>query len=70
MLNEDLSLSKDFFFGKSEVRKFTIMGNFFNAFNRVVFGGPNTSFESPAFGDISSQNNSPREIQIMLRLQF
>ena len=35
----------------------------FNAFNRVQFGNPNTSINSSAFGVISSQQNSPRNIQ-------
>jgi hypothetical protein len=69
LLNEDLSLAKDFFL-KSEQRKLTFQANFFNAFNRVVFGGPNNSLESAAFGSISSQANANREIQFMLRLQF
>jgi hypothetical protein len=42
----------------------------FNAFNRVQFGNPNTSINSSAFGVISSQQNSPRNIQLALRLLF
>jgi hypothetical protein len=42
----------------------------FNAFNRVQFGNPNTSINSTAFGVISSQQNSPRNIQVALRLLF
>jgi hypothetical protein len=74
-LNEDLSLSKDFFL-KSEQRQLTFQANFFNGFNRAIFGGPNRSVESPAFGVISSQVGDPqsgisgREIQFVLRLQF
>jgi hypothetical protein len=42
----------------------------FNTFNRVQFGVPNTSINSTAFGVISSQQNSPRNLQLGLRLLF
>jgi len=42
----------------------------FNTFNRVQFGVPNTSINSSAFGVISSQQNSPRNLQLGLRLLF
>jgi hypothetical protein len=45
----------------------------FNLFNRVQFGPPNTAATTNAnstFGVISSQANSPRLIQLALRLRF
>jgi hypothetical protein len=42
----------------------------FNAFNRVQFQIPNTSINSAAFGRISAQANSPRDIQLALKLLF
>ena len=42
----------------------------FNAFNRVQFGIPNTGITSNLFGRISSQQNSPRDIQLALKLMF
>jgi hypothetical protein len=42
----------------------------FNTFNRVQFGVPNVSINSTAFGVISSQQNSPRNLQLGLRLLF
>ncbi len=69
LLDEDFTLGKDFFLG-NETRKLSFKVNFFNAFNRVRFGNPNTRIESPAFGKISSQLNNPREIQMALRLQL
>jgi len=42
----------------------------FNAFNRVQFGNPNTNINSTAFGVISSQQNSPRNLQLALRFLF
>lgn len=44
---------------------------FFNAFNRVQFAGPNTSISSSSFGQIFlNQTNTPRQIQAGLRLSF
>ena len=44
---------------------------FFNAFNRVQFAGPNASISSTSFGEIFlSQANNPRAIQAGLRLSF
>jgi hypothetical protein len=42
----------------------------FNTFNRVQFGVPNTNINSTAFGVISSQQNSPRNLQLGMRLLF
>jgi hypothetical protein len=44
---------------------------FFNAFNRVQFAGPNTSIASSSFGQIFlNQVNTPRQIQASLRFNF
>ena len=43
---------------------------FFNLFNRVQFGPPNTSFGGSAFGLITNQANAPRQIQFSLRASF
>jgi hypothetical protein len=45
-------------------------GEFFNIFNRVQFGAPNTSAGGAFFGAVTSQYNSPRQIQLSLRLVF
>ena len=42
----------------------------FNVFNRAQFGVPNTNINSTAFGVISAQQNSPRNLQLGLRLLF
>jgi hypothetical protein len=39
-----------------------------NPFNRVVFGSPATNLSSPNFGQISSQADTPRVIQLGLKL--
>ncbi len=42
----------------------------FNIFNRVIWGAPNTDFSSNNFGVINSQANSPRQMQIGLKLYW
>jgi hypothetical protein len=42
----------------------------FNLFNRVQFGYPGTALGNPQFGIISGQANSPRLVQLALRLIF
>jgi hypothetical protein len=42
---------------------------FFNAFNRVQFSAPGTQVDNiAAFGVVSGQANSPRQIQLALKL--
>ena len=42
----------------------------FNALNHPQFNGPNTTFNSGNFGVITSTANSPREVQLALKLYF
>ena len=42
----------------------------FNVFNRTQFGGPDTTVTDAAFGTISSQSNSPRQVQFAAKLTF
>jgi hypothetical protein len=42
----------------------------FNAMNRVQFQIPDSNFNSPTFGRITAQTNTPRDIQLALKLQF
>ena len=66
--NTDLSLFKEFF--ATEKVRVQFRAEFLNAFNRVQFGGPNTSVTSTSFGVISSQANSPRQLQFGLKIIF
>ncbi len=66
--NFDLSLFKEFF--PREYLRVQFRAEFLNAFNRVQFSAPNTSVTSTSFGVISSQANSPRQIQFGLKLLF
>jgi len=43
---------------------------FFNAFNRVQFSAPATRVDSSNFGVVSGQANSPRQVQLSLKLIF
>jgi hypothetical protein len=42
----------------------------FNLFDRVVWGAPNTDFNSNNFGLITTQGNSPRQMQLGLKLYW
>ncbi|MBL8177894.1 MAG: TonB-dependent receptor [Bryobacterales bacterium] len=64
--NWDLSMFKEFAVREKMTLQFR--SEFFNAFNRVQFGSPNTTVTSNAFGTITSQANAPRQIQFGLKL--
>ncbi len=67
--NENIAASKSFPIGE-HVRAQLRM-EFFNLFNRTVFGGPNTNLEDPNFGKvINSQNNSGRQGQAHFVVSF
>ncbi len=54
----------------SERVTLTFRAEFFNVFNRVVFGAPASNISASNFGFISSQSNAPRQGQMALRLEF
>ena len=68
-LNEDLALAKTIRMqGNSTVQ---IRVEMFNAFNRVEFGNPASNIGNPeTFGRITSQANTPRNMQIALKVTF
>jgi hypothetical protein len=67
-VNEDFAILKDF--KVSEEINLEIRASASNAFNRVVFGSPNTTRNSPDFGRITGQGNGPRNIQLGARFSF
>lgn len=68
-LNEDLSIFKRVPIREQIAVEFR--AEFYNAFNRVVFGGPSTNWNSPAsFGRIGSTAIDPRRVQFMLKVHF
>jgi hypothetical protein len=64
--NYDLSFFKDF--TPLERLRIQFRAEALNAFNTPRFGGPNTSVTSTTFGQITTQANSPRQIQFGLKL--
>jgi hypothetical protein len=68
--NWDLSIFKEFRVWGWELAKLQFRVEAFNAFNTVRFGSPNTSVTSNQFGQISTQANSPRQMQFGLKLLF
>ena len=67
-LNENLSLGKSFYLG--ERFHLDYRAEAFNLLNRVVFGNPGNNINSTTFGVISSQANSPRQMQMALKLYW
>lgn len=66
--NVDLSLFKEF--QVLEQLKAQLRVEAFNAFNTPRFGSPNTQIGNANFGQITSQANQPRQMQIALKLLF
>jgi hypothetical protein len=67
-LNENLSLLKNFRI--REGHRLQLRGEFFNAFNRVNFGGPAANINAPAnYGRITSAA-PPRSIQLVAKYIF
>jgi hypothetical protein len=71
--NFDIAVFKTTNFGPSEKFGLQFRTEFFNAFNRVQFGPPNTgccTSNNGSFGIASSQLGNPRLIQFALKLLF
>jgi hypothetical protein len=66
-LNENISLAKTV---KAGALSFDVRLEAFNLLNRVVWGAPVTNFSSNTFGQISTQANTPRQMQIGLKLYW
>jgi hypothetical protein len=66
--NTDLSMYKDL----SLPYKVNLELRFesYNVFNHPQFGSPNTSVTSSSFGSITSQANSPRQLQFGAKIMF
>ena len=66
--NLDFALFKTFRI--QEKLKAQFRGEAFNLSNTVQFSDPNTTRNSNQFGIISAQSNSPRQMQVGLKLLF
>jgi outer membrane receptor protein involved in Fe transport len=64
----DLSIFREF--PISEDKRFEFRADFFNAFNNVVWGTPNTTYNTTTFGEVTSTANTPRQIQFALKFYF
>ncbi len=54
----------------TEKVRLTFRAEFFNAFNRTVFGAPVGNVTAGNFGRVTSQSNTPRQGQLALRIDF
>lgn len=66
--NIDFSIYKNFQI--RERARLQFRAEAFNLTNTPIFGAPNAVFGGPSFGIISTQANSPRQMQVALRLDF
>ncbi|HEY3453574.1 MAG TPA: TonB-dependent receptor [Bryobacteraceae bacterium] len=66
--NLDVSLFKNF--NLTEAVRMQLRGEAFNITNSPMFSLPGTVLGTANFGVITSQSNSPRQIQVALRLDF
>jgi hypothetical protein len=66
--NQNLSLRRQF--AVWERVKLTLQADSINPFNNVEFSNPATSISSSTFGKITSQANTPRDLQFSARLTF
>ncbi len=68
--NLDFGLFKNNKFGNEGRFNLQFRAEFFNLANHVRFGIAGMQFGNSTFGVVSSQGNSPRQIQLALRLSF
>ena len=68
IFNWDISLFKNFTIYERYKAQFRVEG--LNAFNTPLFRSPNTTFGAGSFGQVLSQGNFPRFVQLALRLYF
>ncbi len=68
--NIDASLFKNLYLSSDRGGYLQLRGEAFNLTNTPIFAAPNMSFGSTNFGVISSQANSPRQIQVAMKLYF
>lgn len=67
-LSENVSVARTFRFG--ERVRLDLRGEAFNLANRVRWGGPESGLTSNNFGRITSLGNSPRQLQLGMKVVF
>ena len=71
MRNANVSVSKEFPLSViREGMRLQYILQTLNFFNHPQFGGPGMSFGSASFGTVTSQTNTPRDIEMALKLTF
>jgi hypothetical protein len=69
--NTNLALSKSFALTKvREGMRLQFLAQTLNAFNHPQFAGPSMSYGSAAFGTVTSQANTPRDVELALKLNY
>jgi len=53
-----------------ERAKLELRGEAFNAFNTPIFAAPTVALTSSSFGQVTSMSNSPRQLQLSMKLIF
>jgi hypothetical protein len=66
----DLSVLRRVPIGLGEKRYFEFRADAFNLFNNVVFGVPDATISDTNFGQITSQQNGPRQLQIAVKFYY
>ena len=69
LYNENVSLAKTFSFTEKR-RALDLRFEAFNVLNRTQFGTPNTSLSSSNFGQVTTQSNSPRTMQLAAKFMW
>jgi hypothetical protein len=67
-VNENVSIAKSFSLGEN--RRIDLRGEAFNIFNRTIFSVPSTNLNSANFGIVTGQANSPRQMQVGLKIYW
>lgn len=65
---ENVSIAKTF--AITETFRVDLRGEAFNLFNRTIFGTGNTNLNAGNFGIVTGQANSPRQMQVGLKLYW
>jgi hypothetical protein len=68
LFNENVSLAKSFHLTETKRLDFRFEG--FNLFNRTQFGNPDLNLNDSTFGVITSQANTPRQMQAAMKLYW
>ena len=63
-----LSLAKSFRI--TEKTRIDLRGEAFNILNRTIFATGSTNLNSSTFGQVISQNNDPRQMQVGLKIYW